>query len=182
MKNILFTVLTVLSVSVTFAQKIQFPESFKYDTQIIPEMKLATITDEAKADGIFKSSGLLSTKEEIEVVIRDYDLENVTNVYVEFYEELTKEDRNDAGIIVTEFSSKENLEEILPLLYPQSNYVYLTVDKYLIFVWNDGRNSEEKLLKSVKYYQKKLGAEEFIANAESPYSDEVSVEEENPFQ
>lgn len=160
MKNIL-SVLFCLNISVAFAQKIQFPESFKYDPKIIPEMSIAKITDEAREHGIFKNPAVLTTEEEMSAVVNDFDLKNVNRVYIEFYEEIQKDNRNDAGIVVTEFNSKESLEEILPALSSQSNYVLLTVDKYLILVWNDGRDSQEKLKKSVNYYKKKLGTEEF---------------------
>lgn len=175
MKSIL-SVLFCLNISVAFAQKIQFPESFKYDPKIIPEMSIAKITDEAREHGIFKNPAVLTTEEEMSAVVNDFDLTNVNRVYIEFYEEIQKDNRNDAGIVVTEFNSKESLEEILPALSSQSNYVLLTVDKYLILVWNDGQKSDERLRKSVDYYKKKLGAEEFIATDESPYVDETSTE------
>lgn len=175
MKNIL-TVLFCLYISAAFAQNIQFPESFKYDPKIIPEMRIAKITDEAREHGIFKNPAVLTTEEEMSAVVNDYDLKNVNRVYIEFYEEIKKDNRNDAGIVVTEFNSNESLEEILPTLYPQSNYVFLTVDKYLIMVWNDGQKSDERLRKSVDYYKKKLGAEEFVATEEHPYAEEASTE------
>lgn len=176
MKKILFIAFAVISVSTSFAQKIQFPESFKYDSKIIPEMKIAKITEEVRENGIFKNPAVLTSKEEMQAVVNDYDLENVTQVYIEIYEEIKKDNRDDAGVIVTEFNSKDNLEYVLPTLYPQSNYVYLTIENYLILVWNDGRNSDERLRKSVDYYQKKIGAKEFVATSESPYAEEASSE------
>lgn len=178
MKNIVL-ILVCLFHAAAFSQSIQFPESFKYDPKIIPEMRIAVITDEAREHGIFKNQAVLTTEEEMSAVVNDYDLENVNRVYIEFYEEIKKEYRDDAGIVVTEFNSKKNLEDVLPVLTSQSNYVWLYVDKYLIFVWNDGQKSDERLRKSVDYYKKKLGAEEFVATNESPYADETSTEVDN---
>lgn len=161
MKNILL-VLVCLCFTITFSQNIQFPESFKYDPKIIPEMRIAVITDEAREHGIFKNQAVLTTEEEMRAVVNDFDLLDVKRVYIEFYEEIKKGMRDDAGIVVTEFNSKKNLEDVLPLLASQSNYVWLYIDKYLILVWNDGRESQERLRKSVDYYKKKLGTEEFI--------------------
>lgn len=147
--------------SASFAQNIKFPESFKYDPKIIPEMKITKITDEVRKAGILKNPAVLTTAKEMSAVVDDYDLKNANRIYIEFYEEIKKENRDDAGVVVTEFNSKENLDEILQILRPQSNYVHLIIDKYLIFVWNDGNNSEERLRKSVDYYKNKLGAQEF---------------------
>lgn len=175
MKDI-FLIFVCFIQTAAFSQNIQFPESFKYDPKIVPEMRIAVITDEAREHGIFKNQAVLTTEDEMRAVINDFDLLNVKRVYIEFYEEIKKEERNDAGIVVTEFNSKENLEDVLPLLTAQSNYVWLYVDKYLILVWNDGRESDERLRKSVDYYKKKLGAEEFVATEEHPYADEASTE------
>lgn len=161
MKNI-FLILVCFIQTAAFSQNIQFPESFKYDPKIVPEMRIAVITDEAREHGIFKNQAVLTTEDEMRAVVNDFDLLNVKRVYIEFYEEIKKEQRDDAGIVVTEFNSKENLEDVLPLLTAQSNYVWLYVDKYLILVWNDGRESDERLRKSVDYYKKKLGTEEFL--------------------
>lgn len=180
MKNILSIVaISVGTFYTAFAQHIQFPESFKYDAKIIKEMKLAEITDEVREVGIHKNPAVFTSKDEMRAIINDYEVENVDRIYIEFYEEVSNDEgRRDAGIVVSEFHSKKHLQEILPMLYPQSNYVFLTVDKYLILVWNDGRASDEKLRASVAYYEKKIGAKEFIAENKHPYSEETFVEDE----
>ncbi len=172
MRNLILLILLIVY-SNSIAQIIQFPNSFQYDETIIPEMKIAKITDEAREIGIYENPVVFSTKEEMKALV-DFDLTHVNRIYLELFEEMKENNRDDAGILVTEFHSKKNLDEVLPSLFPQSNYVFLTVDRYLILVWNDGRESDVRLRKSIEFYQKKLGAKEFIATAEHPYSSDIS--------
>ena len=177
MKNIYyFVLLNLITIPFVFCQKIQFPESFKYDASILPEMKLAKITKEIRDEGIFENPTVLLQKKQMQAVIYGYDVTNVNRVYIECYQGINEE-HNDAGVVVSEFNTIQDLENILPTLYSQSNYVFLTVDKYLITIWNDGDETAAKLKKSVTYYEKKLKAKEFVAQSDSPFSNEDETTE-----
>ncbi|MBA5792273.1 TPM domain-containing protein [Flavobacterium sp. xlx-214] len=175
MKKILYFVLfNLITTPFVFCQKIQFPESFKYDASILPEMKLAKITKETRDVGIFENPTVLLQKEQMQAVIYNYDITHVNRVYIECYQEV-KQDDNDAGVVVSEFNTIQDLENILPTLYSQSNYAFLTVDKYLITIWNDGNETAAKLKKSVAYYKKKLRAKEFVALSDGSFSNEYET-------
>lgn len=179
-KTIFLGLITFCTFFSAFAQIIKFPESFKYDAKIIPEMQLVKITQEIRESGIYKNPAVITNKEEMQAFVNNYEVNNVTKVYVELYEATdVKNKGNDAGVVVSEFNSKQSLERILPTLYPQSNYVFLTVDKYLILVWYDGRNSDQKLRKSVEYYQKKLAVKEFKAIDSRENEESFSMIEED---
>ena len=50
------------------------------------------------------------------------------------------------------------MKKVIPEIQNQSNYVVLTADRYLIQVWNDSRDTENRLRKSVDFYNKKVNA------------------------
>lgn len=159
MKKYFILLLTFIAFVNVLSQKLNFPDSFKFDRTIFNGMALLKITDEIRKEHILKNPAAITDKLGIKRLAKRMDSKDIKEVYYEIYSD--NKGRGDAGVIVFKFNSEENLQKILPSLYPQSNYITLTVDNYLIKVWNDSNDTENRLRKSVDYYSKKVNAKEF---------------------
>ena len=154
---LLFSFFIVTTIS---AQKIIFPESFKFDQSIFKGMAFTKINDKLRKVHIFKNPAVITDQMDIKRMADRMDPENITKVYYEIYADGSA--GGDAGVMVFEFNSVKNLKKVIPDLQEQSNYVVLTADKYLIQIWNDSRDTENRLRKSVDYYKNKVNAKQVV--------------------
>lgn len=163
MKNYITFILSFFIIINAFAQKITFPGSFKFDPSIFKGMKLTKINEELRKAHIFENPAVITDQLGIKIMAERMDAKNITKVYYEIYSDL--KGNGDAGFYVYEFNSVNNMEKVLPDLQDQSNYVVLTADRYLIQVWNDSRDTENRLRKAVDYYKRKVNAKKIELKA-----------------
>lgn len=142
--------------STAFSQRINFPESFKFDNAILEGAVHSKIDDELRKEHIFANPAVITDEMGIRRRAERMDSKNIDRVYYEIFTDL--KDKGNAGVIVYEFNSVKNLQKVLPSLYEQSNYVILIANNYLIQVWNDSRDKEKRLRKAVIYYKNKVNA------------------------
>ena len=160
MKKLTLLLFSFFIFTTSLAQKITFPDCFKFDQSIFTGMVLAKINDEMRKEHIFENPAIVTDEIGIRRMAERMDSKNITQVYFEIYAD--DRGRGDAGVMVYEFNSVKNMEKVIPEIQDQSNYVVLTADRYLIQVWNDSRDTENRLRKSVDYYKKKVNAKKIV--------------------
>lgn len=162
MKRICITVLMIFTFAVpkSWAQKINFPESFRSDTALFNGMRIAEIpTTVVTKYGISKNPGVVTDVAKMQGLFMSSRIPGVQAIYYEVWED-AEETKMDCGYEVAKFASVEELNKILPNLKPKwRDGAFLTVQNYLIVVNCDGyKNFEERIDDMIKYFQKKLGA------------------------
>ena len=179
MKKYITLLLLLFIITSAFAQKITFPDSFKFDQSIFKGMKLIKINDELRKEHIFENPAVITDVTGIRRMAERMEAKDITKVYYEIYTDGEK--RGDAGVMVFEFNSVNNMQKVIPDLWEQSNYVVLTADHYLIQVWNDSRDTENRLRKSVDYYKNKVNAKKVVLkpfeNSDQVDSTSVAIEQ-----
>lgn len=160
MKKLTLLLFSFFIFTTNLAQKINFPDCFKFDQSIFTGMVLAKINDEMRKEHIFENPAIVTDEIGIRRMAERMDSKNITQVYFEIYAD--DRGRGDAGVMVYEFNSVKNMEKVIPEIQDQSNYVVLTADRYLIQVWNDSRDTENRLRKSVDFYNKKVNAKKIV--------------------
>ena len=160
MKKLTLLLFSFFIFTTNLAQKINFPDCFKFDQSIFTGMVLAKINDEMRKEHIFENPAIVTDEMGIRRMAERMDSKNITQVYFEIYAD--DRGRGDAGVMVYEFNSVKNMEKVIPEIQDQSNYVVLTADRYLIQVWNDSRDTENRLRKSVDFYNKKVNAKKIV--------------------
>ncbi len=160
MKKLTLLLFSFFIFTTNLAQKITFPDCFKFDQSIFTGMVLAKINDEMRKEHIFENPAIVTDEMGIRRMAERMDSKNITQVYFEIYAD--DRGRGDAGVMVYEFNSVKNMEKVIPEIQDQSNYVVLTADRYLIQVWNDSRDTENRLRKSVDFYNKKVNAKKIV--------------------
>lgn len=174
-KNILLLSLLLSFFSARSQENVSFPEDFKLDTRLLPNMVIATIPEEMHSRGVIHNPDVVEDRDAIYTLTRQQN-ENILRVYYEVYQ-VEEEKHDDAGVIVSEYVSKEALLNNLINLRSQSNLGYLIKDNYLIMVWSDvSMDSYGQINDMVDYYRNKIQAEHY----QLPEHDvEVEVVEES---
>lgn len=161
MRNILFLFILIPFLAANAQKKNQFLDDFKLNPKLLEGMVIASIPEKYSSKGITGNPAVTKDKRAIKMLSADND--SILQVYYEVY---YNEDDNsdDAGVVVSRFSSEEALKDCLPTLRHQSNLAYLIKDNYLIMVWSDkSEKSEEQISDMVNYYKDKLNAEVYPA-------------------
>lgn len=181
MKKLLL-LLAVLSVFELKAQEnISFPESFKLDSTLLSGMKLAEIPEEYQKEGIVNNPGVVGDERSMRMIAKG-NSKGVRQVYYEIY--FTDEkDPDDAGVVVSRFEWRSDLNHSLKHLRDQSNLAYLIKDNYLIKIWSDVLNgSEAQIAAMVKYYKDKLQAEVYTPRDRMVIFDVISEDTDSQNQ
>jgi len=174
-KSLFLLFLTTVFCFHTQAQ-IAFPQDFRLEPQLLSEMVIAEIPEEYHSEGITDNPAVTKDQSVIRMM-SDLDNDDIIQIYYEIYQGIVDE-RDDAGVIVSEFVSKEALHNCLSDLKSQGNLGYLTKDNYLIQIWSDSsKHRQEHLDKMVNYYQNKLQAEIYKIGEDTIYEDGQAVEE-----
>lgn len=138
------------------------------------------ITDES---GIIQNSGVVSQPELMADIAENLATPHLTSVYYEVYEADDPERTiRDAGVLVLQYDTEENMKLVFLLLNQQENVIYLTVDNYLISVWSDYSKDREKRIDDLaKYYIDKLGAKIYLNRDDegNVYGDQYDETTEN---
>lgn len=175
----LFIFVLLISVQ-TNAQKISFPESFKSTPAIWTGLRLAPIDNKLKKEGLTSNPLIVTDQKDFGKFTRLQSIQNLMRIYMELYTS-TKNDFDDAGVVVFEYKDKPSLQEALPEFFAQGNVAYLMVENYLIQIWSDGtKGSQPMLLAATKYYKLKLGAKVYEAQEDPSIETLDHVEEIKP--
>lgn len=176
MKKTLFLSLLITVFCLNMQGQIAFPQDFKLDSRLLEGMVLAKIPEEYHSEGITDNPAVSQDPSVIRMM-SDLDNEHIVQIYYEIYQSIENK-HGDAGVIVSEFVSKEALLDCLPNLKIQSNLRYLTKDNYLIQIWSDSsKNRKTQMDNMSNYYLNKLQAE-LYEGAENEKDDDYLYETE----
>lgn len=179
MKKTITTIILLTSftaIAQEMVEVIQFPQSFKLDTNLVPEYQLLPFDEEMQQMGFKENPGIIADKDLMKKILNSYVyIPDIDAVYYEFH---TRKDELTAGIglQVFNFSNEGARKHYVADQYAQSNYALLTFhDNYLIELWcDDGRNGETTLKNMIAFYEVKLGAE--LEELQKSDSDQMGVE------
>lgn len=177
MKRSLFILLLITVISFNTRGQIVFPQDFKLDPKLLAGMTIAKIPEEFHSEGI-TDNPVVSQDRSVIRMISDLDNDYIVQIYFEAYQGI-ESIYDDAGVIVSEFVSKEALLDCLPDLRSQNNLAYLTKNNYLIQLWSDSSKERKAQIDNmVSYYQDKLQAEVYkIGVDDYQYESETASEE-----
>ncbi|MBD3903621.1 hypothetical protein NAL32_00975 [Chryseobacterium sp. Ch-15] len=139
---------------------IEFPKSFVLGKQNFLKAQEFVPVKIFNDDGylIENNPGISKEKEFISNNIRDFNSNDVKQIYFEIYWDVNSKDGEDLNIVVMEFISEKELQENLKTVKLFSP-VYLVLGKYCIAI--DGNN--DNLIRTIAlFYQEKIGAKYYL--------------------
>lgn len=156
----------ILGISSYCQNNLSIENDFKLNPSLLKGYVLTKIQDNS-----FNNPGVTDNEE-----IINYFTDNngtILKVYLELYNN-PKNDFEDAGVIVSQFNTEEDLINYIPELIEQSNNAYLIKDNFLIKIWSDAYNgdiSNKQISDMVTFYTEKLKAFSYIPTKQAPSTD-----------
>lgn len=140
-------------------KKIEFPKSFMLGKQDFLKSNIFISPKVLVEYGVNvdKNPVVIKEKSKMQSLAKDFNKEDINQLYVELYANSASPKQESAHIVVVEFKSLEQLNmnmrvvDKVGLYYPS----YFTIDKYVIILGCEDR----KLLEGIaNFYAQKLGA------------------------
>ncbi len=138
--------------------KIHIPKAFKLNASYFSPMKLTDTTIIKKeTEGLLTLNPIQTQDSKLIDLITEkkYNTPNIKNFYAEFYSVGNRRDKG--GLYIVEYHQKEQIKTVLNTITQQDNFIILTKDKYLIFVWADFYDFKDQLFKKTTNYYQNLG-------------------------
>lgn len=159
MKSIL-SVLFCLNISVAFAQKIQFPESFKLNNNFFIEPLLNPLPNNSQTAGFKGNPGVITDTLVLKRLQSDYAEIGIEAIYYQYYGTKTA----SSALHVIKYKSAKHRKKAMNQLRASENSAYLSLDVYMISInILDEKDIDEQFDSIIEHYHQKLGATVYLA-------------------